>query len=535
MLKSLLKINFAAYGKMFADKKSKKPSKGKILLYAILFAYVFGIFVWTYYQLFEAFAPLLHEMGYGWLYFVYVDIMAFALMCIFSVFASKTTLYEAKDNDLLLSLPIKPSVILLSRMITLLIINLFFGMLVMIPAGLAWYKQIAFSPMALVGFILIALCLSLFALAISSLFGWLLAAVSAKVRRKSLFETVLSVIFLGAYFVFFAKLNGILNNLIKNAADIADSMSSFALLKWIGDASTDGAVLPLLLSVLCLVLPFAAVYAILSASFIKTATAKRGAAKVKYVDRGQKVSSPMNALRKKEWSLFLSNSVYIINCGLGALFILAAGIALLIYREDILVLTTMLLHADPVYGELMLPICMLVLGLLGSVSVPSIAAISLEGRSIWVIQTVPVKPQCVLRAKLEVSLWLYMLPLALCVVAVLLCFESEPLLMLLSALFPLLMQLLFCVMGLVLNLRHHNLNWQNPAEPIKRDAAVIIGMLCNFATVIAFGGGGWLLFYYADFGAIAIATIFDAVLVIAIALLYRYLMHGGASKLLHLT
>lgn len=535
MLKSLLKINFAAYGKMFAGKKGNKPSKGKILLYAVLFAYVFGIFVWTYYQLFEEFAPILHNMGYGWLYFVYVDIMAFAMMCIFSVFASKTTLYEAKDNDLLLSLPIKPSVILLSRMTTLLIINLFFGLLVLIPAGMAWYRQIAFSPMALVSFVLIALCLSLFALAISSLFGWLLAAVSARVRRKSLFETVLSVIFLGAYFVFFAKLNGILNDLIRNAADIADSMSSFALLKWIGDASTDGDAPSLLLSVLCLALPFAAVYAILSASFIKTATTKRGAAKVKYVDKGQKVSSPMNALRKKEWSLFLSNSTYIINCGLGALFILAAGIALLIYREDLLLLTTMLQHADPIYGNIMLPICMLALGLLGSVSVPSIAAISLEGRSIWIIQTVPVKPQSVLRAKVEVSLWLYMLPLALCVVAVLLCFESELLLAVLSALFPLLILPLFCVMSLTLNLRHYNLNWRNPAEPIKRDAAVIIGMLCNFGIVIAFGGGGWLLFYYANLGIVAIMAIFDAVLVIAVALLWRYLMHGGAARLLHLS
>ncbi len=529
MFKTLLKINFAAYGKMFAGKKSAKPSKSKMLLYAVLFAYVFGMFVWTYYQLFEAFAPILHEMGYGWLYFVYVEIMAFALMCIFSIFASKTQLYEARDNDLLLSLPIKPSMILLSRMTTLLIINLLFGLLVMIPSGLAWYGQVAFSPIALASFVLIGLCLSLFALAVSSLFGWLLAAVSAKVRKKSLFETALSIIFLAAYFVFFARLNSILNNLIANAADIAESMSSFALLYWIGNACSNGDVLDLLLTVLCTLLPFAAVYALLSASFIKTATAKRGTAKVKYVDKGLKTSSVDAALRKKEWSMFLSNSSYIVNCGLGALFILAAAVALLVYREEISVLSGMLRNADPIYGELMLPICMLVIGCFGSISVPTIASISLEGRSIWVLQTVPVKPQSIFKAKLSVSLWLYMPPVVLCVIALLLCLKAELWLTVLSAVFPLLMITLYCVMGLVLNLRHHNFNWQNPAEPIKRDAAVLIGMLIDFGTVIALAGGGWLLLYYAKLDAAAILAIFNALLVILIAALWHYLM-GKASN-----
>lgn len=530
MLKSLLKINFAAYGKMFIGKNGKKISKAKIGLYALLFVYVFDVFIWTYYQLFDAFAPLLNVMGYGWLYFVYIFIMAFALMCIFSIFASKTQLFDAKDNDLLLSLPIKPSKILAARMMTLLIINLLFGLLVMVPAGLAWYGQIVFPPMALVSFILIGLCLSLFALAISSLFGWLLALASSKMRKKTLFETLLSIAFLAAYFVFFAKLNGILTDLIENADSIAESMSSVAILKWIGFACYGGDVLSLLMAILCLLLPFAAVYAILSASFIKTATAKRGAAKVKYVDKGQKVSSPMSALRKKEWRLFLSNSTYIINCGLGALFILAAGIALLIYHEDISILTAMLRHADPIYGELMLPICMIVVGLLSSVSVPSIAAVSLEGRSIWVVQTAPVKPQSVLRAKLEVSLWLYMPPLVLCVFGVLLCFEAGLWLTVLSVIFPLLLVPMYCLMGLAINLRHYNLNWQNPAEPVKRDASVIIGMLINFGTLIAFAGGGWLLLHNVGLDAVGIVAIFDAVLVIAIALLWRYIMGKGAKR-----
>ena len=334
MLKSLLKIYFASYGKLFRG-KTKAKSAGKALLYALLLIYAFGIFIFTYYQIFKSFAPVLYGMGHGWLYFVYTDIMAFGLMCIFSVFASKTTLYEAKDNDLLLSMPIKPGTILLSRMVSLEIVNLVFGLIVMIPAAVAWYGQMPFTALSITGFVVTGLLLSLLALALSSIFGWLLAAASSKMRKKVLFETVLSVIFLVAYFAFFAQLNGIIQDLVNNADAISERLDSVFLFRWIGDACADGSVSSMLLAALCELLPFAVVYAILSATFIKTATAKKGAAKVKYVDRGQKVSSPMAALRKKEWRLFLSNSTYIINCGLGAIFILAAGVALLIYREDV--------------------------------------------------------------------------------------------------------------------------------------------------------------------------------------------------------
>lgn len=528
MLKSLLKIYFASYGKLFRG-KTKAKSAGKALLYALLLIYAFGIFIFTYYQIFKSFAPVLYGMGHGWLYFVYTDIMAFGLMCIFSVFASKTTLYEAKDNDLLLSMPIKPGTILLSRMVSLEIVNLVFGLIVMIPAAVAWYGQMPFTALSITGFVVTGLLLSLLALALSSIFGWLLAAASSKMRKKVLFETVLSVIFLVAYFAFFAQLNGIIQDLVNNADAISERLDSVFLFRWIGDACADGSVSSMLLAALCELLPFAVVYAILSATFIKTATAKKGAAKVKYVDRGQKVSSPMAALRKKEWRLFLSNSTYIINCGLGAIFILAAGVALLIYREDVSYFVEVLCVMAPEIGDYLLPLCMLIIGLLGSVSVPSIAAVSMEGRSLWLLQTVPVRPQIILRAKLGVSLWLYMPPVLLCVAALLLTVKAELVLTVLSALFPVLLVTLICVLGLVVNLRHPNLSWENPAQTIKRDPAVLIAMLLDFGIVAALGVGGWLLM---DNGMSArnIMIIFDAALVIADLVLLRYLNGAGAKR-----
>ena len=55
-------------------------------------------------------APL-HAAGLGWLYFAMMGLIAVLLGAFGSVFTTYSTLYLAKDNDLLLSLPIPVSVL----------------------------------------------------------------------------------------------------------------------------------------------------------------------------------------------------------------------------------------------------------------------------------------------------------------------------------------------------------------------------------------------------------------------------------------
>jgi ABC-2 type transport system permease protein len=77
----------------------------------------------------------------------------FAMMFIGSIFAAKAQLYEAKDNELLLSMPIPPSAILASRMLTLLLINLAFDLMIAVPAGIAWAQSCRFAQPAFLRFL----------------------------------------------------------------------------------------------------------------------------------------------------------------------------------------------------------------------------------------------------------------------------------------------------------------------------------------------------------------------------------------------
>ena len=322
MLKALLRVNLAAFinwitGGNRRAGKSVKNSKGKMIAYAVLFLYVFGVFGWLFAQIFSLLAEPLYASGTGWLYFVYVFIMAFALMFIFSVFSAKNRLFEAKDNDLLLSMPIPPAYILLSRMLLLVGINLLCGIVVTGPAVYVWLKTAGFDALTLLFSILLFLATALFALAVSSFFGWLLSLASSRLNKKALVETVLSLAFLAAYFIIYMRINEIISGLLSSTDGIAQSVGSILPLYWIGSGMA-GSSSGFALGMLILLVPFALVYVILSRTFIKTATKKRGTVKKEYTAKEQKVSSAPNALLRREFARFFSSSTLIVNDGLGA-------------------------------------------------------------------------------------------------------------------------------------------------------------------------------------------------------------------------
>ena len=122
MLKSLIKISITSiFSNIFSSEK--KRSKTKKVLFGLLGVYVvFAVFI-MFANLFYTIAPQFILMDYQWLYFALAAILV-TLISVFGSFTiSQSLLYNSKDNDILLSMPIKTSDILLSRIFVLLIFN----------------------------------------------------------------------------------------------------------------------------------------------------------------------------------------------------------------------------------------------------------------------------------------------------------------------------------------------------------------------------------------------------------------------------
>ena len=208
MLKTLLKVQFAALkaSMLRSRRKQTKGSTGRGIGLALLFIYVIVCFFIMFGSMFSSICMTLHELGLGWLYYAIAGLMAFMLTFIGNVFATQTQLFDAKDNELLLSMPIAPKFILGSRMLLLLALDLGYVLLVMAPAGVVYCMNYSVTALGVVYFIISTLLLPLMVQAFSCLIAWIVSLISSKMRNKNIITMVASLVFLAAYFYLYSKI-----------------------------------------------------------------------------------------------------------------------------------------------------------------------------------------------------------------------------------------------------------------------------------------------------------------------------------------
>ena len=200
MLKTLIKLRLKGiFLRQTRSSKKAKKNIGKIVLMVVLFGYVGIVFLGMFGALFYSIVDALHFMNIDELYFSVMSILIIMFCFIGSVFLTHHEIYEAKDNELLLSMPISNRDILLSRVFTILILNYVYEFLIAAPALFVYIVSVGMSITQIIIFMGVILTLPLFVLALSCLFGWLLAHILTKVRMKNIITIILYVVFMFAY------------------------------------------------------------------------------------------------------------------------------------------------------------------------------------------------------------------------------------------------------------------------------------------------------------------------------------------------
>ncbi len=516
MLKLLLKKQLTEIFRnyFYNPKKNTSRSRGStatmIALFALLMVGVLGG-IFTFFALMVC--DTLVALDLGWLYFTLFSLLAVFLGTFGSVFNTYSGLYLSKDNDQLLSMPIPVRYIITARLLGVYLMGLMYSGIVIIPAIVVYLVVAPFSVSALICSVLLAVLISLFVLVLSCLLGWVVAKISLKLKNKSFIAVLVSLIFFGAYYFFYFKAQTLLQELMENAvlygAIIKSSAYPLYLLgrvaegDWLATLIVGGVVLAL----------FALTWALLSRSFLKIATATGKVARVAYREGKTQLRSPARALLRKEFRRFTSSPNYMLNCGLGSLMLVIAAVALLFKGGELLSTLTLVFsaHPDTVAALLCAAICMV--GTMNDTTAPSI---SLEGKALWQLQSLPVDPWQVLRAKLTVQLSLTMLPSLLCSVCALIVFPFGAGEAVMILLLPQLYALLSATFGLFLGLKKPNLTWTSEIIPIKQGFGVFLALLVGWAYGLLLGGG-FLLFGY-KLGAVGYLAGF-AVLSLALTVL----------------
>lgn len=478
LMTRLMSLRESVFGRA---RKRAGHSKLKIILIALLAIYVVAAIFFSVGMMFYMIAKPLIFAGLSWLVLGIAAMMSIVLSFIGSIFTAEKQLFEAKDNELLLSMPIPPSQILASRVLLILITNMLFGMFVLLPAFVVYCINVPVTAGMIVIFIISYLLISLFSTALTAACGWLIAIISSRLRHKNLISTILALGLFGGYMYFNFSLNTMSANLIAKGAEISQALATaFPIGYLFGVAVTKSSLISLLVLAMWGIIPFAIIYSLLSKSFLKIATTKRGEAKIIYREKALKTSSVRTALIRKELGRFFSLPMYILNCSLGAFMAIFFAVALLVKRDAILVP----LGAMPFYSssKIALMLCG-VLCFMVSMNDITAPSISLEAKTLWILKSFPISARDVFFAKVAASLIVTAPPIFIASVITVTVLKTSALMGLLFILTPLVLQVLISLFGLVLNLKLPRFEWISEIVAIKQSGSVMAAVFGGIAIV----------------------------------------------------
>lgn len=427
-------------------------------------------------------ADSLEQVGYLQL-IVVMGIGFSTLMTFFtSIYKAQGSLFAAKDYDLLMSLPIKSSVILTSKIINLLVLNWVFVAFVMIPPTTIYYTRT--EGLSWVYFILVIISIifiPLIPVIIASVFAVIISYFASKFKYKNLTTIVGTMILLVLILLGSFNMENIIQYVFNNSASIIDAIGNiYPPIAYLTNALIDINIIEYLKFILISVIPFI-VFILLFSKVFKKINCRLGETykKANYKVGALKTNRPVKALVDKEIKRYLSTPVYIMNTAVGMIMVLMAAIATMFIDAKTLSMYMEIPYVQDIFP--LIALLTLIFGIGLASTTPS--SISLEGKNLWILKSLPIREREIFISKIMLSL-IVTLPATLIINII---FFIGLRFTLIDLIWNLAISIVFCffgaIVGLVVNLNFPKLEWSSPTVVVKQSAAVLITILITMLAI----------------------------------------------------
>lgn len=495
-LSALLGFNKILHLKDKSERRRKLTAKIAIYLCVLMLLPSFGMYAYVM-------AEGMNALGQIHLFPAFMLAAGCVMTLMSSIPLANGTLFAFKDYDLIMSLPVKNWEIALSRILLGYVWTTGLDFLIMIPCGAiyAWFVRPAFSFYPI--FAVTMLTAPMLPMMIGALVGIVIARLAANFRGSKYVQMLWTMALAIGIMMFswridwlmdsglFGGIGVLLSNVMNRIYPLTGMyVSAVRDLSWISTA-------------LFVLIAFAALAALtwFVGFFLRqintalTTTRARGGFRMKKLS----ASSPLMALYKKELRRYLGSVIWLFNTAFGlVLALIGVGALAVKGGEGVRMALTMmeLTGLDDrliVYG----------IGYIGAfivaVSCTTPCSVSMEGKQLWLLQSLPVSGFSALMAKMMVSLTLtvptsVVIGLGAGITLRMAAAETAAVTaMVLSY------SLMSAALGLMVNLKSHNFDWTNEAAVVKQSAAAGIAILINMLLII---GPAVLTFMFAEYATL---------------------------------
>lgn len=493
MFKTLLKKQLLELNSFyFIDKRKNKirSSKGAIGM-IIVFAILFLIIAFAFFGIGLMFHDGLVKLNLLWVYYTMMGIISIFIGTIGSVFNTYAGLYKSKDNDMLLAMPIRTSLILVTRMAGVYIMALLYISIVWIPTILVRIMFGAPSVVEIISTIAIVFVLGLLVTTLTCALGYIVALISSKVKNKTLISTVLYVLLFGLYYYVNLQLNSIINSFLANIDSIKHSLKIYGYPLYAFGKACRGDVLYFLVFSVVVILIFALCVYVMSRSFVSIISGNKSSTKKNLVKAKDYTARSLSvSLLLKELKRFVSSTTYFLNAGLGVILLIIGCIFLLVYKTDLFIIYSKISLELGIGYEILPVVAAVIISMFVSMDAITAPSISLEGKSLWILKSLPIKPIQVLYAKINLQMLVNGIGIVVGTVMFSIIINSNFYQSILIFAVATIINFAFALFGIIMNLKRPNLNWTNETTPIKQSLSTFVvtfsGIIINALLFLAY-------------------------------------------------
>lgn len=402
------------------------------------------------------------------------------LILVTSMYKAKGVLFGFKDYDIVMSLPVKASFIVASRLLLLYIINMVFAIGFLVPCyivyGILAKPSIIFYVYGLISLIFVPFI----PMIIASAIGIILAYVSSKFKYSNAVNTIVMI---SSFTALFLGLMAVQTpeQIAKIGTMFNDQMNAmYPLARWFQDGVVNYDIISLILFLAVSALAFLLFSMILGNGF-KSLNSKLSAVRAgsKFKMKELKQSSQLRALYNKEAKRYFSCTIYVFNTFFSLVLMAIGAIAI----QVVPIKQLDLIMNDPIMFPLVKILIPYLIAMMISMCAISASSISLEGKNFWILKASPIKPYSFFLAKIIFSISLTM-PFSL-ITSLSFIFRFD--LNLQESILAILLPLAYCyfsaVLGLFTNLKLPMMEWKNETVVVKQSAAALLSSLSGFLTV----------------------------------------------------
>lgn len=483
---ALLKASFSegmSFFRISGRNRSKFTQTGVPIIVGALFMIAMGDYG---YELMN----ILADTGMEYVALTIFAILTAMIIVLEGVYKTSGLLFNCRDDNIVLALPIKKSTVFLIRVMKFYLFEVMVGALFIAPVMLVYGVKTGAGGAYYLVSALALLLLPILPVVISCVIGGLISFFSTRFKLKNLVQIILTTVFLIAILFVSFNMQGIMQQITSNAGSINEALTSFyypvgeyidLVLHFNFWKLLEFIVLNAGLFVL-MVLALGRVYYQIN-SHVKVAKNETK----KHTYRAS-IHRPIVALIKKELSRFFNSPVFVINAGFGLVLYILICVVACINSGGLLAQVGELGVEGLALDRIVSFIPAVAFGLVFMASMmTSITSsmISLEGKSFNILKSLPVSAVTIIMAKV-LSAVVLMIPVFLVGDLMLfICFDFDFWQMIMIVIASVVAPMIAELIGIIINLIFPKMDAKDDVEVVKQSMSSMIAVFIGIATSIA--------------------------------------------------